>query len=109
MLDVGSELPRIPVPRTWVNKPGCGVVLALLLGDALQGLFVPYVDPTTPQLHDPLLLEPPQGTGHRHPVGPYHGTERQKGQDTSPQDVVRERIHSPIIATAASASGIAPQ
>ena len=20
MLDVGSELPRIPVPRTWVNK-----------------------------------------------------------------------------------------
>ena len=25
MQDLGSELPRIPIPRTWVNKPPDGV------------------------------------------------------------------------------------
>jgi hypothetical protein len=90
------ELPRISVPRTWVNKPGFGVVLALLLGDALQGLLVPYVDPTPLQLHDPLVLEPPQGTGHRHPVGPYHGAKLLVGVGGW-QLVTSSVVHHPLV------------
>jgi hypothetical protein len=35
-------------------------LLALLVSDALQGLQVPIVDPTPPQLHASLLAEQPE-------------------------------------------------
>jgi hypothetical protein len=52
-----------------------GIVLALLLGEASQGLRVADVDATLPQLHDPFALEPPQCPVHRHALRPYHGAQ----------------------------------
>src|SRR5215203_3010676 len=39
----------------------------------LEGLDVLDIDEATPELEHPLVLEAPEGPGHRLPIGPYHG------------------------------------
>ena len=70
-----GDVRRSPLYTPRVHQQRFGVVLALLLGDASQGLWVADVDATLPQLHDPFALEPPQCPVHRHALRPYHGAQ----------------------------------
>src|SRR5215212_10800942 len=44
-------------------------------GRSFEGLDVIDVDETPPELQCSLVLQSPEGPGHRLPVGPYHGAQ----------------------------------